>query len=70
MNTDWFEGAWKQMRGNAKEWWGNLTDDDLDKVDGKYDQLAGTLQQKYGYNREKAEEEINRHFKEVKPAHK
>jgi uncharacterized protein YjbJ (UPF0337 family) len=40
MNKDIFEGKWKQMRGQAKVWWGKLTDDDLDKVEGKYDKLA------------------------------
>ena len=39
MNDDIFEGKWKQIRGQAKVWWGKLTDDDLDKVDGKFDQI-------------------------------
>jgi uncharacterized protein YjbJ (UPF0337 family) len=60
MNSDVFAGKWKQMRGQAKEWWGKLTDDDLEKVDGKCDKLVGLLQERYGYAREKAEEEINR----------
>ncbi len=60
MNKDVFEGKWKQMRGQAKDWWGKLTDDDLERVGGKYDQFVGLLQEKYGYTRERAEEEINR----------
>ena len=60
MNKDVFEGKWKQMRGQAKDWWGKLTDDDLERVGGKYDQFVGLLQEKYGYTREHAEEEINR----------
>jgi uncharacterized protein YjbJ (UPF0337 family) len=43
-----------------KQWWGQLTDDDLDRVDGKRDKLVGLLQEKYGYARDKAEEEIDR----------
>jgi uncharacterized protein YjbJ (UPF0337 family) len=66
MNKDVFEGKWKEMRGQIKEWWGKLTDDDLERVGGKYDQLIGLLQQKYGYTREHAEEEIDRRFKEAK----
>ena len=66
MNKDVFEGKWKELRGQAKEWWGKLTDDDLERVGGKYDQLIGVLQQKYGYTREHAEEEIDRRFKEAK----
>jgi uncharacterized protein YjbJ (UPF0337 family) len=43
-----------------KKWWGLLTDDDLDRIDGSVDELAGTLQEKYGYGREDAEREIER----------
>jgi uncharacterized protein YjbJ (UPF0337 family) len=57
MNNDIFEGKWKQVRGNAKEWWGKLTDDDLDKVEGKFDKLIGLLQEKYGYTKQQAIEE-------------
>ena len=45
MNNDILEGKWKQMRGQAKEWWGKLTDDDLDRVAGKSEQLIGLLQE-------------------------
>mgnify|MGYP001164570462 CR=1 FL=1 len=64
MNNDIVEGRWKQMRGSAKEWWGKLTDSDLDRIAGKRDQLVGALQEKYGYTREKAGEEIDRRLKE------
>jgi len=64
MNKDIVEGKWKQMRGNAKTWWGKLTDDDLDRAAGKYDVLAGLLQEKYGYTRQRADEEIDKHIKE------
>ena len=66
MNADILEGEWKQMRGQVKEWWGKLTDDDLDRAEGKADRLVGLLQEKYGYSREKAEEEFNRRLKEAK----
>jgi len=61
MNKDVLEGKWKQMRGEAKSWWGKLTDDDLDRAAGKYDVLAGVLQEKYGYTRQRAAQEIDRH---------
>jgi len=59
MNKDEFEGKWKQMRGQFKEWWGKLTDDDLERVGGKFDQLIGAIQEKYGYTRERVEKEFN-----------
>lgn len=66
MNNDIFEGKWKEMRGQLKEWWGKLTDDELEQAAGNAEQLVGLLQQKYGYTREHAEEEINRRVKEAK----
>ena len=66
MNKDIFEGKWKEMRGQLREWWGKLTDDDLERVGGKADQLIGLLQQKYGYTRQRAEEEINRRLEGAK----
>ena len=64
MNKDVFEGKWKQVRGEAKLWWGKLTDDDLDKVGGQFDVFAGLLQQKYGYSREQAEAAIEKQMNE------
>ena len=64
MNKDILEGKWKQMRGNAKTWWGKLTDDDLDRAAGKYDVLVGLLQEKYGYTRQRATEEIDKRVTE------
>ncbi len=60
MNKDVFEGKWKQVRGQARTWWGKLTDDDLDKVAGKSDAFVGLLQEKYGYTRQQAEDEIEK----------
>ena len=63
MNNNVFEGKWKQMRGQAKVWWSKLSDDDLGKVDGKFDKLIGLLQEKYGYTQQQAEEEYNKRTK-------
>ncbi len=62
MNSDVFLGKWKQMRGEAKVWWGKLTDDDLDKVAGRFEMFIGLLQEKYGYSRAQAEREIEQHM--------
>jgi len=66
MNSDIFEGKWKEMKGQIKEQWGKLTDDDLEQAAGNAEQIVGLLQQKYGYTREQAEEEFNRRIKDVK----
>jgi uncharacterized protein YjbJ (UPF0337 family) len=60
MNRDILAGKWKEMKGRVKEQWGKITDDELDRAEGKADQMIGLLQQRYGYTREKAEEEYNR----------
>ena len=51
MNADVMKGKWKQMRGEVKKWWGDLTDDDLDRIEGERDKLIGRLQERYGYAR-------------------
>ena len=64
MNTDTFEGQWRQMRGELRSWWGKLSENDFEKIAGKKDRLIGMLQEKYGYTREAAQQEIDRRFRE------
>lgn len=64
MNADVLAGQWKQMRGDLKSWWGELSDYDLDRIEGKKDKLIGLVQEKYGYARAQAEQEVERRFKE------
>lgn len=59
MNTDIFQGKWKQIKGRAREAWGALTDDDLDKAEGDREQLVGLIQERYGKAREDAEREVD-----------
>lgn len=68
MNQDTFEGNWKQFRGKVKEEWGKLTDDDLDVIAGKRDQLLGRLQERYGIAKDAAEERIKEFEKRHTPA--
>jgi uncharacterized protein YjbJ (UPF0337 family) len=56
------QGQWKQIRGQVKEQWGKLTDDDLDRVDGQRDQLVGRVQELYGRAKVEAEKEVDRFF--------
>ena len=60
MNADIFAGNWKQFKGKAQQFWGKLTDDDIDQVEGRVEELAGILQKKYGYRKDEAEREIDR----------
>jgi uncharacterized protein YjbJ (UPF0337 family) len=55
MNNDRVEGNWKQVKGKIKEQWGKLTGDQIDQLEGRSDQLAGFLQERYGIARDEAE---------------
>ncbi len=59
MNWDQVEGKWKQYAGKAKEKWGKLTDDDIEVVRGRRDQLVGKIQERYGIVREEAEKQVD-----------
>lgn len=58
MNWDQVEGNWIQFKGKVKEQWGKLTDDHLDTISGKRDQLVGKIQETYGVSKEEAEKQI------------
>ena len=55
MNWDRIEGNWKQFKGRARAEWGKLTDDDVDVISGRREQLVGKLQERYGIARDDAE---------------
>jgi uncharacterized protein YjbJ (UPF0337 family) len=59
MNKDTLQGQWKQMSGDVKRQWGKFTDDDVTQIEGNFDKLVGKLQEHYGYQKERAEREIN-----------
>ena len=59
MNWDRIEGNWKQLTGKAKVQWGKLTDDDLDFIAGRREQLSGKLQERYGIAKDEAEKQID-----------
>nr|WP_322939613.1 CsbD family protein [Pseudomonas sp. s4] len=58
MSSDIIKGKWKQLGGRIKERWGNLTDGDLDVAEGHSEYLAGKLQERYGWTKEKAQQEL------------
>jgi len=62
LNRDTLSGQWKQVKGDVKGKWGQLTDDDITQVEGDYEKLIGVLQTRYGYTREHVEREISEFF--------
>lgn len=59
MNLDEIKGNWKQIKGAAKQQWGELTDDELTKADGDRERLIGLVQERYGKARDEAEREVD-----------
>ncbi len=58
MNQDRIKGNWKKVKGKLKEQWGKLTDDDLDIIAGKRDQLLGRIQERHGIAKDEAERQV------------
>jgi len=59
MNRDQLKGIWHQVKGEAKVQWSKLTDDDIARIDGEQEKLVGVIQQRYGYGKERAAEEVD-----------
>jgi uncharacterized protein YjbJ (UPF0337 family) len=59
MNHDRIQGRWKQLKGKVKEQWGKLTDDDLDVIAGRRDQLLGRIQQRHGLAKDEATRQVD-----------
>ena len=62
MNKDQAQGKWKQLKGQAQQEWGKLTNDDLDRMEGSREELQGKIQERYGMAREKAKEAVDDFF--------
>ncbi|WP_434027104.1 CsbD family protein [[Pseudomonas] boreopolis] len=58
MNKDIISGKWTQLKGRMQAKWGGLTDDDFDVVEGNAKYLSGKLQERYGWDRDRAEREV------------
>ena len=59
MNDDVFKGKWMQFKGQVKEKWGQLTDDDLDQAAGQRDQLVGRIQERYGLAKDEVNQQLD-----------
>jgi uncharacterized protein YjbJ (UPF0337 family) len=64
MADPYLKGQWNELKGRVKERWGDLTNDDLDRIEGRRDQLVGAIQQQYGRSRDEVEKEVERWEKE------
>ncbi|WP_133130733.1 CsbD family protein [Legionella yabuuchiae] len=58
MNKDIFEGNWEEIKGELRQFWGKLTDDDLQQIKGNQEELLGKLQKHYGYTKEEAKNAV------------
>lgn len=58
MNWDQIQGKWLEYKGQVKQRWGKLTDNDLTVINGKREVLAGKLQKLSGNTKEQVEKEI------------
>ena len=65
VNQDILEGKWHELKGQTRQTFAKLTDDDVERLSGKMEELSGVLQQKYGYIKAKADTEINDWLKET-----
>jgi len=59
MNWDQVQGKWKQYKGNMRQKWGKLTDDDFDVINGQRDVLVGKIQERYGTAKDAAENQVD-----------
>jgi uncharacterized protein YjbJ (UPF0337 family) len=59
MNWDRVEGNWKQVMGKAREKWGKLSNDDIEVIGGRRDQLVGRIQERYGIARDVAQKQAD-----------
>ena len=68
MNRDTLKGQWTQLKGQVREQWGKLTDDDLDQVRGQSEQLVGKIQERYGIARDEAQRQVEAWAPEARSA--
>lgn len=62
MNRDIATGKWKQLKGAVQEKWGEITDDDFDRIAGNHERFVGIVQERYGKRKEEAQKEVDRYL--------
>ncbi|MEW5726735.1 MAG: CsbD family protein [Pseudomonadota bacterium] len=58
MNWDQAKGNWNELKGKVKQQWGDLTDDDVARINGSRDELVGRVQKAYGLSKEDADRQV------------
>ena len=67
MNEDTLKGQWTQIKGRVREQWGKLTNDDLDQIHGRAEQLIGKVQERYGIQRDEAKRQVDDFLRSTEP---
>lgn len=67
MNEDTLKGQWTQIKGRVREQWGKLTNDDLDQIQGRAEQLIGKVQERYGVQRDEAKRQVDDFLRHAEP---
>jgi uncharacterized protein YjbJ (UPF0337 family) len=67
MNEDTLKGQWTQVKGRVREQWGKLTNDDLDQIQGRAEQLIGKVQERYGIQRDEAKRQVDDFMRSTEP---
>lgn len=70
MNEDIIKGKWKQLKGNMKKQWADLTDDDLQYAEGSHDYLVGRVQERYGRSKDEAKREVDKFVRDLPPEYR
>ena len=68
MTREQFKGQWNQFKGELKKQWGQFTDDDLMQIEGDYDKFIGSLQERYGEQKEEVRRWVDQWFDRHQPA--
>jgi uncharacterized protein YjbJ (UPF0337 family) len=70
INENQLRGNWLQFKGKVREQWGKLTDDDLDVIEGRGEQLIGKLEELYGIEKKEAEKQFKEFLETCDPYRK
>lgn len=66
MNKDIFEGKWTQFKSAIQKTWADISDNDLEKIKGKKNDLIGLIQASYGETKEAIEQKVNKLIKTMR----